>query len=119
MWANGKTLAGLQLFLRVRCEYVTMRQMRVTPQQRRTIRKCVAACDPAAKVMLFGSRVYDRRRGGDIDLLIRSRKIDFMARLRLKLALMDGLGAQKIDIAVDDGRPSAFVRLIREKALTI
>jgi uncharacterized protein len=93
--------------------------MRLTPKQRKAIRKCVSACDPAAKVMLFGSRVDDRRRGGDIDLLIRSRKIDFMARLRLKLALMSALGPQKIDIAVDRGRPSAFIKLIRKQACPI
>ena len=38
-------------------------------------------------------------------MLIRSRKIDFEARLRLKLALMSALGLQKIDIAVDGGQP--------------
>ena len=79
----------------------------------------MAACDPTAKVMLFGSRVYDQRRGGDIDLLIRSRKIDFMTRLRLRLALMDSLGEQKIDIAVDQGQPSAFMKLIRKEARPI
>ena len=66
--------------------------------------------------MLFGSRLHDERRGGDIDLLIRSRKIDFMARLRLKLELMNVLGPQKIDIAVDRGQPSAFLKLIRKEA---
>ncbi|MEI8376885.1 MAG: nucleotidyltransferase domain-containing protein [Planctomycetota bacterium] len=93
--------------------------MRLTPHQRRSIRACVAAQDPAARVMLFGSRLHDERRGGDIDLLIRSNKIDFMARLRLKLELMNVLGPQKIDIAVDCGRPSAFIKLIRKEARPI
>jgi predicted nucleotidyltransferase len=93
--------------------------MRLTPQQRRAIRQCVTACDPAADVLLFGSRLHDGRRGGDIDLLIRSRKIDFTKRLRLKLALKSALGPQKIDITVDNGQPSAFVTLIRKKARPI
>ena len=93
--------------------------MRLTPQQRRAIRQCVATCDPDAKVMLFGSRLHDQRRGGDIDLLIRSRKLDFMGRLRLKIALANALGPQKIDIAVDHGRPSAFVKLVRREARPI
>lgn len=93
--------------------------MRLTLQQRRAIRKCVTDCDPAADVLLFGSRLHDDRRGGDIDLLIRSRKIDFSTKLRLKLALMNSLGDQKIDIAVDNGRPSAFVELIRKEARPI
>jgi predicted nucleotidyltransferase len=79
----------------------------------------VAACDPAAKVLLFGSRVHDDRRGGDIDLLIRSRKIDFAARLRLKVMLTGALGAQKIDIAIDNGRPSAFVRHVQKEAVAL
>jgi predicted nucleotidyltransferase len=93
--------------------------MRLSTAQRRIIKRCVRACDPAAEVMLFGSRLHDHRKGGDIDLLIQSRKIGFMERLKLKLALMDALGPQKIDIAVDRGRPSAFVKLIRKQALPI
>jgi predicted nucleotidyltransferase len=93
--------------------------MRLSQKQRRGIRDCVEAVDPAAKVMLFGSRLQDKLKGGDIDLLIRSRKIGFMGRLRLKLALKSALGDQKIDIAVDRGRPSAFVKLIRKEAQPI
>ena len=87
--------------------------MRLSQEQRKIIRACVAVYDPAAEVLLFGSRLDDRSRGGDIDLLVRSQKMDFMARLRLRLALMEGLGEQKIDIAVDRGHPSAFLDLIR------
>ena len=90
--------------------------MRLTLQQRRDIRACVAGFDPGAEVLLFGSRLDDGRRGGDIDLLVRSRSLDFMGRLRLRIALMDVLGAQKIDIAVDDGRPSAFIALAAKEA---
>ena len=93
--------------------------MRLSQKQRRIIRDCVAAVDPAAEVMLFGSRLHDKLKGGDIDLLIRSRKVTFLGRLRLKLDLMAALGDQKIDIAVDRGSPSAFVRLIRKEARPI
>ncbi len=79
----------------------------------------MSAFDPSANVLLFGSRLLDNRRGGDIDLLIRSRHIDFQKRLRLKLALMDALGPQKIDIAIDDGQPSAFIKLVAKNAVAI
>jgi len=88
----------------------------LTRCQRQIIRTCVAACDSSAQVLLFGSRLHNQQRGGDIDLLIRSRKIDFRKRLHLKLALMDALGPQKIDIAVDNGHPSAFVKLVGRQA---
>jgi len=93
--------------------------MRLNARQRQAIRECVTDCDPSAKALLFGSRVHDDRRGGDIDLLVQSRKMDFRKRMRLKLALLDALGAQKIDIVVDDGRPSAFIRLARKEAIPL
>jgi predicted nucleotidyltransferase len=60
-----------------------------------------------ATVWLFGSRVDDLRRGGDIDLLVvvghpvpdKSREAArFAAQLQWQL------GDQKIDVVIDDGR---------------
>lgn len=45
--------------------------MRLTPKQISAIRQCVAElAGGAAHVWLFGSRVDDNRRGGDVDLLV-------------------------------------------------
>ncbi len=45
--------------------------MRLTPQQIADIRLSAAQCaGAAARVWLFGSRVHDDRRGGDVDLLL-------------------------------------------------
>lgn len=45
--------------------------MRLTPQQIDDIRHCAAQCAGAAtRVWLFGSRVHDDQRGGDVDLLL-------------------------------------------------
>lgn len=52
-------------------------------------------------------------------MLIRSRKIDFKKRLALKLALLSELGPQKIDIAIDNGSPSAFIKLATRQARAI
>jgi predicted nucleotidyltransferase len=59
-----------------------------------------------AKVMLFGSRVDDARRGGDIDLLIlldgSSDNVDMMTlaekRVRYLVMLEKALGERKIDL---------------------
>ena len=73
----------------------------------------IAQSDPRAEVFLFGSRARDSERGGDIDLLIMSSEIDPDQWRRIKLALMDRLGAQKIDllVAADAERPIVRIAL--------
>ena len=55
------------------------------------------------KVYLFGSRVDDSRRGGDIDLLVRttSAKKGILARVRMASRIKSLIGDQKIDIIGD------------------
>lgn len=62
-------------------------------------------------VYLFGSRTDDMKRGGDIDLLIRtkSEKKGILDRIRMKARLKQVLGDQKIDI-VGDNEDSVVVR---------
>ncbi len=66
------------------------------------------AFGPAVEVFLFGSRVDDEKKGGDIDLYIKAKtgndidhKIKFLVKLEQKI------GEQKIDVilAVDKNRP--------------
>lgn len=49
--------------------------MRITKNEQDAIKKVITYLDPAAKVYLFGSRVDDQKKGGDIDLLILSQVI--------------------------------------------
>lgn len=55
------------------------------------------------KVYLFGSRVDDSRRGGDIDLLVRttSQKKGILDRVRMAARIKSLIGDQKIDIIGD------------------
>lgn len=80
--------------------------MRLSERQRRIIGVSVAeAFGPDAEVWLFGSRVDDSRRGGDIDLLIKTENRDVEANTRAEIALLSKLcrqlGEQKIDILLD------------------
>lgn len=86
--------------------------MRLTTAQQQLIRDAVAASfGPSARVRLFGSRTDDRRRGGDIDLLVESdMPIDAPVRRRLDLLgrLERALGERRIDVVVaqpSDTRP--------------
>lgn len=64
------------------------------------------------RVYLFGSRLYDEKRGGDIDLLIRTDKDKkgVLARIRMIARLKLHLGDQKIDIIGDHEQDSLVVQ---------
>ena len=53
-----------------------------------------------AKVRLFGSRVHDHRRGGDIDLYVEPGRLfaEQRSRTRLSRLLQERLGERAIDI---------------------
>ncbi len=59
------------------------------------------------KLYLFGSRTLDQKKGGDIDILIRSegneknREILFSKKMDLLVALELRLGEQKIDVILE------------------
>ena len=78
--------------------------MRLTDQQRASIRAAVAhTLGDGAQVWLFGSRVDDQARGGDIDLYIEldaSPGDALEQQMELYAALQRALGEQRIDLVV-------------------
>ena len=87
--------------------------MRLTPDQAQTIHDTVEALlGGEARVYLFGSRVDDQARGGDIDLYIEVPSLP-LPHLKLQLALQrrlwETLGARRIDLLIradnEDLRP--------------
>ena len=80
--------------------------MRLTPEQVTIIKKAGAdTFGDTARIWLFGSRVADHKRGGDIDLLIETEETDVTRIVKIELAFMVKLqmqlGEQKIDVLVD------------------
>jgi predicted nucleotidyltransferase len=74
--------------------------MRLSKGDIDAIREEVTRFDPAARVWLFGSRVDDRARGGDIDLLVRSDRIGLAEKLLLKVRILERIGWQQLDLVV-------------------
>lgn len=75
--------------------------MRITREEQKIIVDSVHCfIEKQAKIWLFGSRCDDNAKGGDIDLYIESKEIEspLLQRIKLKLALEDKLGIQKIDL---------------------
>lgn len=92
--------------------------MRLKDSEIRAIKEIIRSFDNSAKVYLFGSRVYDNKRGGDIDLLILSNKLRNIDKSCIRIKLFDKLGEQKIDIIIAKDLSSSFTRIaIREGIL--
>ena len=72
----------------------------------KTVAQSVFGAD--ALVTLFGSRIDDNKKGGDIDLLIKCNKTiskDELYQLKLNflIQLKKRIGDQKIDVLIDGG----------------
>lgn len=77
--------------------------MRLNPVQIKAIKESAALCfSPSARVWLFGSRVDDARRGGDIDLLVEADPADLADSStranRFAVQIQNRIGEQKIDV---------------------
>ena len=73
--------------------------MRLKPQQAELLKQKIQAYLPDAQVYLFGSRVEDAQKGGDIDILVLAdRPLSFQEKFVVKLAFYQRFGEQKIDI---------------------
>lgn len=85
--------------------------MRLKDFEQAAILSTVKCLDGNARIYLFGSRVDDSKKGGDIDLLVMSDQLTSDDKRTIKLKLYELLGEQKIDIvlAADDSDP--FVKL--------
>ena len=81
--------------------------MRITDRERAAIKEIVQGVDRAARVYLFGSRVDDRLRGGDIDLLVLSEHVTLSEKLDVLSRVKGALGEQKIDLLVKTAAEAA------------
>lgn len=93
--------------------------MRLAENEVSAIRTAISEADPEASIYLFGSRADDAAKGGDIDLLVISKKITLMAKLGILAQLHQKLGERKIDIAIyrDDSHP--FPRMVMQEGVPL
>lgn len=93
--------------------------MRLSRQHRQEILRVVTeTCGPEARVRLFGSRLDDARRGGDVDLLIElptEPEHVFDLQRRLSVQLLRALDSRPVDVLVVG--PSTPRASVHEEAL--
>lgn len=96
--------------------------MRLTLDQTRVILHCVRQqFGDQAQVKLFGSRLDDTARGGDVDLLVESEHPPTLRQRAFAIMALEQALDLPIDIvATQIGTPgSAFARIARGKAVAL
>lgn len=93
--------------------------MRLSDYEVNTIRQIVKGYDSNAFIYLYGSRTDNSVKGGDIDLLIMSNKINFTDKINILIKLKDRIGDQKIDLLIKKNTDNAFARKVLEEGILL
>jgi len=94
--------------------------MRLTTEEIKVLKTTLQTLSSQAKLYLFGSRVDDMQKGGDIDLLIVAKDFNREKLRSLRLEFFKYFGEQKLDIIVDDGSfQDPFHKIIFQKAVIL
>jgi predicted nucleotidyltransferase len=93
--------------------------MRLANEERSAIGDAIRQADAQAQIYLFGSRVDDAARGGDIDLLVLSKRINLMSKIDILAQLHRKLGERKIDIAVYPDATRPFPRMVMREGVLL
>jgi predicted nucleotidyltransferase len=95
--------------------------MRISDEQANFLKKEILALIPDAEVYLFGSRADDRKKGGDIDIMVISdKKISLKEKSGVRWRYFEKFGEQKLDIlssTYDEREP--FKELILQEGIKL
>jgi len=90
--------------------------MRIEQEELDAIVNSIARFDRESEIYLFGSRLDDSKRGGDIDILIASEVISPSLLAHIEDKIFSLIDEQKIDFVLTcKSQPSAFARMILAK----
>ena len=71
------------------------------------------------KVYLFGSRVDDTKKGGDIDLYIQSNNVSYDKQSKFWISLQIELGEQKIDIIYNENSNRDIEKIAKQTGIEL
>lgn len=94
--------------------------MRLTPAQIDIIKTTAqTVLGDGARVTLFGSRVDDSAKGGDVDLYVETPELALMKKIRCKVQLQDQLD-MPVDLIVKGyGDQSAIAKIAKHEGITL
>lgn len=94
--------------------------MRLNQNQVKILKDKLETICSNAQLYLFGSRVDDDKKGGDIDLIVVSKEVTKRDLRYLRIEFFKHFGEQKLDIILDDGEfKNPFIKHILKKAVLL
>jgi predicted nucleotidyltransferase len=93
--------------------------MRLSPEEKSAIVDAVIRFDPESRIYLFGSRVDDSQKGGDIDILVFSSRLTFKDKLKIKASIFESIEEQKLDLVIARNSKDPFVEIALEKGVQL
>ena len=95
--------------------------MRIDKSQVECLKSLIISIVPEAKVYLFGSRVDDDKKGGDIDLLIlANRRLDFKDKAKIEMGFFSTFGEQKLDlVSFEFSQQDSFKQIALSKGVEL
>jgi predicted nucleotidyltransferase len=95
--------------------------MRITSEEINFLKREILAILPDALIYLFGSRVDDGKRGGDIDIMILSdKRLNWKEKSMLRWSYFDKYGERKIDIINFSFKDvSSFKQIVLEEGIRL
>jgi len=94
--------------------------MRLSEKEIDVLKQTLYHLSSEAKLYLFGSRVDDSKRGGDIDLMIVSKDFTKKQLREFRITFFKHFGEQKLDIIVDNGSfKNPFHQIVKKEAILL
>jgi hypothetical protein len=93
--------------------------MRLSPEEKSAIVDAVIRFDPESRIYLFGLRVDDSQKGGDIDILVFSSRLTFKDKLKIKAIIFESIEEQKLDLVIARNSKDPFVEIALEKGVQL
>lgn len=93
--------------------------MRLTEHEKQVITAAIHRFDPDANIWLFGSRIDDRGRGGDIDLAVLSSHIHRKEIHAIRHEICQHIGEQKIDLVIAPNRNHPMLAVAIENGVPL
>ncbi len=93
--------------------------MRLKVEEQEVIKNAIHLFDADAKIFLFGSRINDNKKGGDIDILVISSKLNRRKIRQIKEKFYNKFGEQRLDLVIPNNYNKAFVEFILDEAIKL